>query len=460
MSSTTSPAPLEFDLVVVGTGSSGRSVALACAGAGWRVAIVDERPYGGTCELRGCDPKKVLVGAAELIDWSERMQGSGIGGAIRIDWSELMRFKRSFTEPVPKERESEFRKLGITTYHGAAHFADATTIAVSDERLRARHVVLATGARPAPLNLPGENLLITSDEFLDLETLPKRTAFIGGGYIAFEFAHLAARAGSAPVILQRGPRVLGGFEPGLVDAVVGLSKSIGIDVRVGVAVGAIAEQAGGLRVVGTTGGREFSVDCELAVHAAGRVADLDDLALDAGEVERTKKGVAVNEFLQSRSNPAVYAVGDCADAGGLPLTPTAAAEGEIAARNLLDGNRHTLDFSGLASIVYTIPSLGMTGLTQERARELGLRFSLHEGDSTKWYSSRKVQARRSCYQILVEEGTERILGAHVLGPHTEELINVFALAIRAKIPSSTLENVLFGYPTGSSDIAYMVQSFQ
>ena len=121
----------EFDLVVVGTGSSGTSVASACAQAGWRVAIVDERPYGGTCALRGCDPKKILVGAAELIDWSERMRGSGIDGAIGIDWPQLMRFKRSFTDPVPEERESFLRKAGIATYHGVARFVDATTIEVS-----------------------------------------------------------------------------------------------------------------------------------------------------------------------------------------------------------------------------------------------------------------------------------------------------------------------------------------
>jgi glutathione reductase (NADPH) len=446
----------EFDLVVIGTGSSGRSAASACAGAGWRVAIVDELPYGGTCVLRGCDPKKVLVGAAELIDWSQRMQGSGIGGAIRIDWPQLMRFKHTFTDPVPPELEAAFRKSGIATYHGVARFIDPTTIAVSDERLAARYIVLAVGAHPAPLDLPGEELLITSTGFLDLEELPKRIVFIGGGYIAFEFAHLAARAGATPVILQRGPRVLQGFEPSLVDAVAEISASIGIDVRVGVDVRGIDQHAGGLRVTGTMGGQDLSVDCELAVHAAGRIADLDDLALDAGNIARTKKGVAVNEFLQSTSNPAVYAVGDCADGGGLPLTPTAVAEGEIAARNLLGGNSHRVDFSGLASIVYTIPSLGMTGLTQERARALGLNFSLHEGDSTNWYSSRRVQARRSCYQILVEDGTESILGAHVLGPHTEELINVFSLAIRAKIPATILEDVLFAYPTASSDIVEML----
>ncbi len=448
----------DFDLVVIGTGSSGASVASACAQAGWRVAIVDERPYGGTCALRGCDPKKVLVGAAELIDWSQRMRGSGIDGAIGIDWTQLMRFKRSFTDPVPVERESGFRKAGIATYHGVARFVDETTIDVSGDRLRARHIVLATGARPAPLDLTGENLLITSTEFLDLTTLPRRIAFIGGGYIAFEFAHVATRAGAKAIILQRGPRVLNGFEPVLVDALVEISKSIGIDVRLNVAVNSIQERSGALRVTGTTGAQEFAIDCDLAVHAAGRVADLDDLALDAGGVERTRKGVAVNEFLQSRSNPAVYAVGDCADGGGLLLTPTAAAEGEVAARNLVDGNSQTIDFAGLASIVYTIPTLGMTGLTQERARDLGLRSCVHEGDSTKWYSSRRIRARRSCYRILVEEGSDRVLGAHVLGPHTEELVNVFSLAIRAKIPAGALERVLFGYPTASSDIAEMLQS--
>jgi glutathione reductase (NADPH) len=448
----------DFDLVVVGTGSSGTSAAEACAKGGLRVAIVDEVPYGGTCALRGCDPKKVLVGAAELIDWAQRMRGSGIAGAVDIDWAELMRFKHTFTDPVPHERESELHALDIASYHGAARFIDAATIAVGEQLLRARHIVVAVGAHPAALSLPGEDRLITSTDFLDLTALPKRIVFIGGGYIAFEFAHVSARAGARPIILQRGARVLVGFEPSLVDDVVEISKSIGIDVRVNVDVSAIEERAGGLRVTGTTGGEQFVVDCDLAVHAAGRVADLDHLALDAGGVERTTKGVAVNEFLQSRSNPAVYAVGDCADGGGLPLTPIAAAEGELVARNILEGNRHTMDFSGLASIVYTIPSLGTTGLTQDDARKRGLRFTLHQGDSTTWYSSRRVRARRSRYQILVEEGTGYVLGAHVLGPHTEELINAFSLAIRAKLTANTLEAALFAYPTASSDIAKMLQA--
>lgn len=448
----------EFDVVVIGTGSSGRAAAIACAKAGRRVAIVDERAYGGTCALRGCDPKKVLVGAAELVDWARRMHGNGIAGDIAIDWEALMRFKRSFTDPVPKEREAEFAGLGIATYHGAARFVDANAIEAGTELLHAKHIVLACGAHPAALKLNGEDLLITSTEFLDLERMPSRVVFIGGGYIAFEFAHLAVRAGASPVILQRGPRVLAGFDPVLVDDIVELSKDIGIDVRVNVDVASIEKRGDNLRVHGSSTGVEFSLECDLAVHAAGRVPDLDGIALDVGGVERGEKGVTVNEYLQSRTNPSVYAVGDCADGGGLPLTPTAGAEGEVAARNLMEGNRHTLDFSGLASIVYSIPALATAGLTQEQARERGCGFRLHEGETTQWYSSRRIRARRSAYRLLVDEENGTILGAHVLGPHAEELINVFSLAIRAKIPAAALEEAFFAYPTASSDIEPMLQA--
>jgi glutathione reductase (NADPH) len=449
-----------YDLVVIGTGSSGNTVATTCARAGRRVAIVDELPYGGTCALRGCDPKKVLVGVAELIDWCDRMRGSGFAGEARIDWPELMRFKRTFTDPVSRQREESYRALGIETYHGQARFVGPTTLSVANRRLEARHVVRAAGARPANLRIAGEEHLITSTEFLDLERLPRRVAFIGGGYVAFEFAHLAARAGAAPVILQRGPRVLTGFDPGLVDALVDVSRAVGIDVRVGCEVRAVEKRAAGFVVSGSVGGVEFALDCDLVVHAAGRVADLDELDLDAADVQRTEKGVAVNEFLQSRSNAAVYAIGDCADGGGLPLTPTASAEGEVAASNLLTGNRRSVDFAGLVSIVYTIPPLGSTGLTQAAAQERGLHCTVRAADSTQWYSSRRIRARRSAFRVIVEDSSGRILGAHVLGSHAEELLNVFSLAIRAQISAPVLGGALFGYPTASSDIADMLKALR
>jgi glutathione reductase (NADPH) len=209
--------PRAFDVIAIGTGSAAAAVASRCREAGWQVAIVDSRPFGGTCALRGCDPKKVLVGAAEALDWTRRMKGKGIQAAkLQIAWPELIRFKRSFTEPVPKRREDEFEKAGIAAFHGTARFAAQTTVQVGKETLVGRYVVIASGQVPADLEIPGAEHLTTSDQFLELDELPRRILFIGGGYIAFEFAHVAARAGSQITVLHRGPRPLALFDPDLV----------------------------------------------------------------------------------------------------------------------------------------------------------------------------------------------------------------------------------------------------
>src|SRR5260370_37118619 len=198
--------PEKFDLVVIGTGSGASAVAHRCRAAEWRVAIVDSRPFGGTCALRGCDPKKVLVGAAEVIDWARRMKGKGVrADQLRIDWQELMRFKSSFTETVPKRREDGFAKADIAAFHGRARFVGSDAVQVGDDVLEGRYVVIATGQTPADLKIPGTEHLTTSEAFLELDELPKRILFIGGGYIAFEFAHVAVGARGQVTIVHRGP---------------------------------------------------------------------------------------------------------------------------------------------------------------------------------------------------------------------------------------------------------------
>src|SRR3989449_1244645 len=179
-----------LDLIVIGTGTAGSGPAFRCRRAGWRVAVVDELPYGGTCALRGCDPKKVLVGAAELADWHRRMQGRGVSGDAHISWPELMQFKRTFTDPVPADREKAFQKAGIATYHGPARFVSPERLSVDGQVLEARHFVVAAGAKPRHLGIPGEEYLSTSTAFLELDQLPPRIAFVGAGYISFEFAHV------------------------------------------------------------------------------------------------------------------------------------------------------------------------------------------------------------------------------------------------------------------------------
>lgn len=212
----------------VGPGSAASTVAHECRSAGWTVAIIDSRPFGGTCALRGCDPKKVLVGAAEVIDWIHRMKGRGIhADGSRIEWVELLRFKRSFTDAVPKSTELSFAKAGIATFHGRGRFVDSSAIEVGDDVLHGRVAVIATGAVPRRLGIPGEQHLTTSDQFLELAQLPRRILFIGGGYISFEFAHIAARSGAEVTILHQGKRPLEGFDSDLVNQLVGKTKRLG-----------------------------------------------------------------------------------------------------------------------------------------------------------------------------------------------------------------------------------------
>lgn len=180
-------------------------------------AVIDHRPFGGTCALRGCDPKKMMVSAEEALSASRHMLDRGIDGKLHIDWPALVRFKRSFTDPIPAKREKELRQSGAEVIHGRARFVAADELQVEGQRVRFRHVLIATGARPAPLRIPGEELVATSDQFLELNGLPPRILFIGGGYIAAELSRLAARAGAVVTVLQRGPRLLKNFDPDLVE---------------------------------------------------------------------------------------------------------------------------------------------------------------------------------------------------------------------------------------------------
>jgi len=225
----------KFDLIVIGTGTAASTVAYKCRSAGWDIAVIDSRPFGGTCALRGCDPKKVLIGIAELIDWNNRMAGKGIVAEdIHIDWSSLMRFKKTFTEPVPKSREKAFTKAGIKMFHGKARFINKNTIKVNDDSLSGRHILIATGSEPAKLDMPGEEYLTTSDEFLELEKLPKHITFVGGGYISFEFAHIAILAGAQVNIIHKNRRPLEGFDPDLVDQLVQATNELGVNIQLAI----------------------------------------------------------------------------------------------------------------------------------------------------------------------------------------------------------------------------------
>jgi glutathione reductase (NADPH) len=359
-----------------------------------------------------------------------------------------MRFKRTFTGPVPQQRAEGYAKQGIEAIHGTARFVGPNTIAVNDREITAGNIALACGMRPATLNVPGEESLVDNEGFLDLDELPKRIIFVGGGYIAFEFGHLAARAGAEVSIIHRGARPLEGFDPDLTDRLVAETRAAGIRVELGAAVD---------RIEGTTvhaGGKTFAAD--LAVHAAGRVPNIDHLDLGAGNVASGKHGVTVDEFLRSTSNKAVYAAGDCAATGNPALTSLTGYEGGIAAANIVYPESQRLRPRTIPSVVFSIPPMARVGLLQNEANKKGLQFDIFTADSSSWYTSRRIGEPVSGSKVLIEKGTGRILGAHLLGHGCEEVINLFALAIEAGISAETLGHMLFAYPTSSSDIQYRI----
>ncbi len=445
----------QFDLVVVGTGVTS-AVVSRCREAGFTVAVVDSRPFGGTCALRGCVPKKILVSAAEAVHAARDLAETGVPARdLTIDWPALMRFKRSLVDPTTRRTEEAWAKAGVEQVHGRARFVGPTTLAIGDNRLTGRRVVLAAGSMPVPLRFPGADRLATSEDFLGLDRLPARIVFVGGGYIAFEFAHVAARAGVRATILHRGPRPLEAFDPDLVDMLVKRTRELGIAVELETEVRGVEATAGGVVVRGARRGEERRVEADLAVHCAGRVPELDDLDLEAAGVRREKRGVIVNEYLQSVSNPSVYAGGDAA-ASGPPLTPKADHDAAVLATNLLEGNRRATNYDGIASAVFTLPPLASVGLTEAAAREAGRRFRTNREDTSGWFNQRRVGETAAGFKVLIEEGTDRIIGAHLLGPHVDEVINLFALAVRLRIPASEVKQALYAYPTHGSDIRFMV----
>ncbi|MEK8088367.1 NAD(P)/FAD-dependent oxidoreductase [Thermithiobacillus plumbiphilus] len=444
-----------YDLVIIGSGTAAMVAAMRTRAAGWQVAVIDFRPFGGTCALRGCDPKKMLIRGAVTVDEAHRMREKGVEGALHINWPGLMAFKRTFTDPVPEKQERRYAEKEIDTYHGQARFTGRNTLVVNDTHIEGRHILIAAGAQPIRLGIPGEGYLADNEDFLRLEQLPRRIVLVGGGYIAAEFSHIAARAGAEVTILQRGARILKQFDPELVGWLMEKFLEIGVDVRTGTTVDAIEKTGTGFLVhtSAENGARTFEAD--LVVHASGRAPALEALDLDAAGIAHEKGQLKLNEYLQSVSNEAIYAAGDAAQMGP-PLTPVSSHDAKVVVANLLEGNRHKPDYRGVPSVAFTIPPIAAVGLSEDQARRQGLKFRMQSQKASDWFTARQAAEKIYGFKVLVDDATDRVLGGHLVGPHADEVINLFALAIRHNLTAEDLKTTMFAYPTGASDIGYML----
>lgn len=447
----------DYDLITLGAGNAGIAAASAAAEAGWNVAIVESRDVGGTCPLRGCVPKKVLVAAAEALDTIARAGGHHIEvGAPRLDWSALIARKQTFVDGVPEAFESSLRQRGLDVIKGKAKFISGNAIRVGDRELRANKFVVATGSTPRTLPIEGAEHLITSEAFLNLREQPRSIVFVGGGVVAMEFAHVLARAGTAVTILELMERPLSNFDADATERLVAYSRELGIDILTGVNTRSIAPQGDGFVVRAEVDGAARSFEAAVVMNGAGRVAAVDDLELDAANIDHDGSRVAVDEYLRSQSNPGVYFAGDTV-AGRPQLSAVATYEGRIVGHNLLHwDDLQAPRYDAIPSAVYTVPALAQVGYSAERAAAEGRDVDIVENDMTEWRSARTYVETVAYAKVLIDRSADRILGAHLLGHGAAETIHTFALAIDHGIPASRLQQTVYAYPTFNSDLKYLL----
>jgi len=399
----------------------------------------------------------VLVGLTEILDRAEKMKGYGITKLPEFSWKDLMQFKKTFTVAVPAATEKDMIVLGIKMYHQSPKFLDENTLSVEGKTVKAKKIVIATGNKALELPIPGRDLPIKSDDFLELEELPESIIFIGAGYIGMEFAHIAARCGVEVTMIDAEPRALGNFEEDMVNHLQKASEEIGIKFVFNAKVTEVEKLQTNFRVNADQKGKNIELKAKLVVNAAGRVPSIDELDLEKGNVKFSKKGIIVNEHLQSPSNKNVYACGDVSASEGLPLTPLSSQEARIVAGNILDKDRaKTVDYPPQPSVVFTLPNLASVGLNEKQAKEMGYDFRLEQKLIPEWFNAKRINEEYYAYKTLVDKETGLVLGAHLIGPDAGEMINLFVMAMCGKLTCETLKGMIFAYPSWASDIKAMV----
>ena len=446
-----------YDFFILGTGPAGQSFALSARKKGHSVGITDPREYGGACPNRGCDPKKVLYAAAKAMVGAQRLCGKGIVKEPITSWPDLMAWKRTFTEPIPSSAKSKLVGEGVDCFDGAAKFTGPGRLKLEDgTQVEAKHVVIATGAKPAPLDIPGKQYYLDSEGFLEMEDLPKRLLIIGSGYIGSSFAQISATMGAEVTVIASDDSPVENFDKDLNDMVVKSAEAKGITFHFNTKAKAIAKMGDGALQVTCTPeeGDDYTVTVDRVIHCAGRVPNVKGIGLEAAGIKFGKQGIKVDDRM--RTNVANhFAIGDCGDSG-LPLTPVASYEARLLADNLLEGKDRTINYFPIPTVAFTLPPITAVGMTAEQAqddpRDLKIKFE----DTTDWFTNRHINAVTAGYKLIIDEAEDMVVGAHLLGDDADEAINLFAMAIHHKITITELQDMVFAYPTMANDLKKMI----
>jgi glutathione reductase (NADPH) len=444
----------DFDLFVIGGGSGGTRLARISATHGARVGIAEERFWGGTCVNVGCVPKKLMVQAAEYGAWAEDARGFGwdITKAAH-DWAAFIATKDREIERLQGIYRTLLDKAGARTFDAHATFIDPHTLTVGGERVTAANIVIATGSTPHKADVPGAELAGITDDLFYLPTRPDRLVIVGGGYSAVEFASIFAGLGSEVHLVYRQPLPLRGFDHDLREGLAEAMAAGGIRLHHGVVpTHILAEGAEGqerrIRLSDTT-----EILADFVVLTTGRVPNLHDLNLDAAGVALNPQGaVAVDSG--SRTNvPHIYAIGDVTDR--LNLTPVAIAEGHALADTLFGGRPREASLENVPTAVFSDPPLATVGLTEDEAVRMGPMDIYVSRFTPLRHTLTKRPGRRTLMKLVVDQASQKVLGAHMLGEDAAEIMQGVAIAVRMGATKQDFDRTIGIHPTVAEEFVTM-----
>ncbi len=444
-----------FDLVVIGAGAAGSTIAAEARAMGARVALIEQWKVGGTCLNAGCDPTKTLVRSAEVLHLAQTAARYGIvvDGA-RADWPAIRARVETVIDTIRGgDGDANIRRSGIVLFKGHARFRSPHEIAVDGELIRAERVVIATGARSVVPPIPGlaEAGFITNVEAVALDRLPRSLAILGGGVVATEFAQIFGRLGVAVTMLNRRERILPREEPELTEALQEVLRREGIRIENGVRARRIERDGALARIALERDGAPVDCAAETILLATGRAPEVRDLGLEAAGVASSPAGIAVDATLRTTA-PNIWAAGDVI-AGGYPFTHVADYQARVVAYNVLGrGRPREVDYAAVPWGVFTDPELGRVGQTEAEARAAGCDVKVattHFRDIARGITAGETDG---LVKLVADRVTGRLLGAHILGARGAELLGEAALAIRLRLPVGAIADTLHAYPTLSEGV--------
>jgi glutathione reductase (NADPH) len=441
-------ATYDYDLFVLGAGSGGVRASRISAGLGARVAVAEERRLGGTCVNVGCIPKKLLVYASHYREAFEDAAGYGWRvGESSFDWPSLIAAKDREIGRLNDVYAQLLSDAGVEVIEGRARISDPHSVIVGEQRYTAGHILVATGSWPRIPEVPGSGLAITSNEAFHLQELPERALIVGGGYIAVEFAGILHGLGSEVTQLYRGPLFLRGFDGDVRRFLADEMRKKEIDLRFEVNVEALERSAGGLRSRLTDGS---ILESDVVLFATGRVPLTADLGLEEVGVKLAPNGAVIVDALSCSSIPSIHAVGDATDR--INLTPVALHEGVCLAQTLFGGRPTPVDHESVPSAVFSQPPIGQVGLTEEDARERYGEIDVYRSEFRPLLHTLSGRSQRCLMKLVVDRGSQRVLGVHVVGEVAGEIVQGFAVAVKMGATKAQLDATIGIHPTAAEEL--------